>query len=125
MGQFSVEICHLVGQFSMKLNTQVRAEFLAHAIEPLRGLPEIGGDRDAQQKGPSLWMASWAGHWQRHVVAPVCSPEACARPDFPLTCWRCYCFSATGWGTWIRTKAARSRAGSSTAKLSPSGALRM
>src|SRR5579859_317150 len=24
-----------------------------------------------------------------------------------------------GWGTWIRTKAARSRAGSSTAKLSP------
>ena len=22
MGQFSVEICHLVGQFSMKLNTQ-------------------------------------------------------------------------------------------------------
>src|SRR4051812_30607050 len=27
-----------------------------------------------------------------------------------------------GWGTWIRTKAARSRAGSSTAKLSPNGA---
>ena len=27
-----------------------------------------------------------------------------------------------GWGTWIRTKAARVRAGSSTAKLSPNGA---
>jgi hypothetical protein len=27
-----------------------------------------------------------------------------------------------GWGTWIRTKAARVRAGSSTAKLSPTGA---
>src|ERR1700761_9323312 len=26
-----------------------------------------------------------------------------------------------GWGTWIRTKAARVRAGSSTAKLSPTG----
>ena len=26
-----------------------------------------------------------------------------------------------GWGTWIRTKAARVRAGSSTAKLSPNG----
>jgi hypothetical protein len=28
-----------------------------------------------------------------------------------------------GWGTWIRTKAARSRAGSSTAKLSPTGSV--
>ncbi len=87
--------------------------------------------------GPRRWLAcarraiagcpSWTGsspwRWQLTTWF-ACRNRWTCRDDASIPC-RAYRqgrkSTETGWGTWIRTKAARVRAGSSTAKLSPNG----
>ena len=59
-----------------------------------------------------------------HGAAPPdhgCASRRCGAMlhEEPLKAQKNQKFQGFGWGTWIRTKAARVRAGSSTAKLSP------